>query len=241
MKLQLGGMVPWSSVDYPGHMAATLFCNGCPWRCRYCHNSHLWERSAGLSWRRVLTFLERRQGLLEAVVVSGGEPLIQAGAAAAALGAVRDLGLMTGLHTAGVSARRLQSLLPVLDWVGFDIKGPFDRYAAITGQNRSGQAARQSLDLLLASGTACEFRTTVHPQLLSSADLVALVTELGGLGITGLVLQPFRPHGCPDQRLIASYRPWLTKGLHARLLALMPTLRIRGIPAVAGSSAVAHT
>lgn len=241
MTLRLGGLVPWSSVDYPGHMAATVFCSGCPWRCRYCHNRHLWERrSAGLSWRPVRMFLERRQGLLEALVVSGGEPLIQASAVASALLEARDLGLATGLHTAGVSARRLQLLLPMLDWVGFDIKGPFSRYAAITGQHRSGQVARQSLELLLASGKACEFRTTVHPKLLSPADLVALVTEAAGLGVSSLVLQPFRPHGCLDQRLIESYQPWLTTGLHARLLAIMPALRIRGIPGVALSPAAAH-
>ena len=228
-ELRLGGMTPWSSVDYPGHMAATIFCGGCPWRCRYCHNHNLQPPTSGLSWATVRDFLKRREGLLEAVVVSGGEPLAQAGALRPVLREIHAMGLKTALHTAGVTPRRLEHLLPDLDWVGFDVKAPFEDYAAITGRARSGQAARAALHLLLASGKDHEIRTTVHPQLLPETRLIVLVQDLASMGVTDLVLQPFRPQGCPDVALARGCTSWLHTDLHQTLRSLMPTLRIRDL------------
>ena len=228
-ELRLGGMAPWSSVDYPGHMAATIFCSGCPWQCRYCHNHHLQQPAARLSWNEVQAFLERRQGLLEALVVSGGEPLAQAVALRPILREVRAMGFKTALHTAGVTPRRLDYLLPDLDWVGFDVKAPLEGYAAITGRARSGQAARAALIQLLASGKDHEIRTTVHPRLLPEARLIAMVQDLADLGVTDLVLQPFRPQGCQDAELACAYGPWLHVDLYQQLRSIMPTVRLRDL------------
>lgn len=233
--MRLGGFVPWSSVDYPGHQSAVLFCGGCPWRCRYCHNSHLWHGTAEVPWRTVEEFLERRRGLLDAVVISGGEPLAQAQAVAAALQVIRDKGFATALHTAGVAPRRLARLLALLDWVGLDIKGPFARYPTITGSRRSGLAARAALEMVLAAGVACELRTTVHSALLSAADLVAMVTELRELGVSRLVLKDFRSQGCADAGLAVRHRPWLTPALAARLRAIMPDIVLPGRPELVGA------
>ncbi len=222
MSLRLGGLVPWSSVDYPGRQAAVLFVIGCPWRCPYCHNSHLWAGEAGLSWPVVRSFLETRVGLLDAVVISGGEPLAQASAVHKALVEIRALGFGTALHTAGVSARRLQTLLGDLDWIGLDIKGPFSRYDAITARGGSGAAARASVEAVLRSGKPHELRTTVHPELLSSHDLATMLRELTALGARSVTLKNFRPMGCPDPRLATTYRPWLTSQLATELRAIMP-------------------
>ncbi len=222
MNLRLGGLVPWSSVDYPGHQAAVLFVIGCPWRCSYCHNSHLWTGEPGLSWPVVRGFLETRVGLLDAVVISGGEPLAQAAAVREALAEIRTLGFATALHTAGVSPRRLQAMLDDLDWIGLDVKGPFSRYGAITARDESGVMARASVECVLRSGKAHELRTTVHPELLSGDDLLTMLRELVALGAPSVTLKNFRPMGCPDPRLAASYRPWLTPRLAAELRAIMP-------------------
>ncbi|MDA8189898.1 anaerobic ribonucleoside-triphosphate reductase activating protein [Acidiferrobacter thiooxydans] len=222
MNLRLGGLVPWSSVDYPGRQAAVLFVTGCPWRCPYCHNSHLWAGEAGLSWAAVRGFLETRVGLLDAVVVSGGEPLAQATAVHAALVEVRTLGFATALHTAGVSPRRLQTLLGDLDWVGLDVKGPFSRYDAITAREGSGAAARASVEAVLRSAKPHELRTTVHPELLSDDDLLTMLRELVAMGARSVTLKNFRPTGCPDARLAATYRPWLKPELATELRAIMP-------------------
>ena len=78
--LLIGGLLPFTTIDYPGCLAAVLFCQGCPWRCHYCHNRHLLPQKGGsaLPWQEVLALLERRQGLLDALVFSGGEATLQA-------------------------------------------------------------------------------------------------------------------------------------------------------------------
>jgi len=203
--LSVGGFVPFTTVDYPGHLAAVVFCQGCSWRCRYCHNPHLQPFCKGQwSWDDILSILGERRNFLEAVVFSGGEPTAQA-ALPAAIRAVRDLGYKTGVHTAGIFPERLADVLPLVDWVGLDVKAPFDeRYDRITGKVDSFEAPAESLRLLLASGVSYELRTTVHPDLHSSSDLDAISQTLTSLHALPTTIQPFRPAGCTDCDLLES-------------------------------------
>ncbi|MGE5090198.1 MAG: anaerobic ribonucleoside-triphosphate reductase activating protein [Candidatus Levyibacteriota bacterium] len=210
-ELRVGGLSPLSSTDWPGELCAVVFCQGCPWRCGYCHNPGLLPADAegGVAWNDVLAFLARRRGLLDGVVFSGGEPLAQSGLAAA-IERVRALGFAVGLHTGGAYPRRFARVLPLLDWVGFDVKAPFDDYPRITGAPGSGVPALASARLLIDSGVACEFRTTVHPRLLPPAAIDRLAASLADLGARRYVLQQFRSAGCADARLTreAPAFPW---------------------------------
>lgn len=203
--LRVGGLTPLSLSDWPGQLAAVVFCQGCSWRCGYCHNPHLIPPRAAtsLQWQDVLAFLERRRGLLDAVVFSGGEPTLQSGIMRA-LKQVKSLGFKIGLHTAGAYPRRLAALLPAVDWVAMDIKASFADYAATTGVADSGAPALASTRLILDSGVAYEFRTTVHPDLLPSARLPALARSLAQLGVRHYALQDFRLQGCASHALNAS-------------------------------------
>jgi pyruvate formate lyase activating enzyme len=158
--LRVGGLTRLSASDYPGRLAAVVFCQGCAWRCGYCHNPELQPaRGAGeIPWPVVLAFLERRRGLLDAVVFSGGEPTLQAGLAEA-MREVKRLGFLVGLHTAGIVPRRLAQVLPLVDWVAMDAKAPFESHERVTRVRGSGARARRSAALLRASGVACEFHT----------------------------------------------------------------------------------
>ena len=164
-RLQIAGLVPFSTVDWPGKIAATLFLQGCPWRCPYCHNSAILDPKApGLvEWGEVRTLLQRRKGLLDGVVFSGGEALMQAGSRdgysplEAALRETRDLGFATGIHVAGAYPKRLQHLLDegLLDWVGLDIKALPADYGFATGTTTpatgtpvSAIKAEQSLNIM---------------------------------------------------------------------------------------------
>lgn len=189
-QLVVGGLVPFTTIDFPGRLAAVVFCQGCPWRCTYCHNQHLLTAGVGtMPWSEVLAWLKTRHGLLDGVVFSGGEPLLQRGLAAA-LAEVRGLGFATGLHTAGIYPERLVAVLPLLDWVGFDVKAPFAEYASVVGCDGGG-AARTALEVLLASGVAYEVRCTVPPGF--GVDAVArLRAELACLGVLNLTLQECR-------------------------------------------------
>ena len=200
--LRIGGRVPFSTVDMPGRNAAVLFCQGCPWRCRYCHNAHLrpFHGAGLLPWRELLDWLEPRRGFLDAVVFSGGEPLAQPGLGAA-MGEVKAMGFAVGLHTGGSHPPALEKVLPLLDWIGLDLKAPRHAYDRITGSPGSGKAAWAALAILLQAGIPCEIRTTCHPDLLSEADLEVLAAELGRAGAMTWVLQAFRTQGCEDKTL----------------------------------------
>jgi pyruvate formate lyase activating enzyme len=226
--VEFGGLVPFSTVDFPGRLAAVLFTRGCPLRCRYCHNPHLRRRAdtQALDWASTIAWLGRRKGLLDAVVFSGGEPTIQAGLADA-LTEVRGLGFATGLHTAGTVPGRLARVLPLLDWVGLDVKAPFARYAAVTGSTGAGARAYRSLEAVLASGIDYELRTTMHPALLGSEDLIAIARDLRARGVRDWVLQPFRPAGCVDEALVARTEPYALDTLLPTLRRLVPGIVVR--------------
>ena len=200
--LHVGGLTPLSASDWPGELCAVVFCQGCPWRCGYCHNPGLLSvhGAAAIPWSEVEAFLARRRGLLDGVVFSGGEPLAQP-ALAAAMASVREQGFRIGLHTGGAYPRRFARLLPLLDWVGFDVKAPFDDYVRVTTVEGSGNPALASAKALIESGIDCEFRTTVHPRQLAPAAIERLADELAALGARRYVLQQFRSAGCANAEL----------------------------------------
>ena len=203
--LRVGGVVRFSSTDWPGKLAAVLFLQGCPWHCGYCQNPHLLPPHGANEedWAATLEWLATRRGLLDAVVFSGGEPTAQPGLGAA-IRAVRALGFAPGLHTGGAYPRRLLEVAREVDWVGLDIKAPMLDYEAVTGVPRSGFAAFASLDLMLRTGVALEVRTTVHPALTPPAMLVTLARELAHAGVARWVLQAFRSTGCANDALLAA-------------------------------------
>lgn len=194
--LEISGLVPLSTCDWPDRLVATLFLQGCPWRCTYCHNPGLIDsRTPGrVPWSEVAALLDRRAGLLDGVVFSGGEPTRQEGLVDACR-RVRAAGFGVGLHTGGAYPRRLAALLPHLDWVGLDIKAPPGRYEAITGVPASARAAFRSLALVLAAGVEVQVRTTVDPTVLEAPDVEELSALLVGLGVRDHVLQEVRSTG----------------------------------------------
>lgn len=200
--LRVGGFTPLSTTDWPGMLAAVVFCQGCPWRCRYCHNPDLIPARGEheIPWEAVRAFLHRRQGLLDGVVFSGGEPTLQT-SLADAMREVRALGFQIGLHTGGMYPEKLEAVLPLVDWVGMDVKAPFAAYPRITGAAGSGGRAQAGLQQVLASGVDHEIRTTVHPVLLSNADLTDMARDLAARGVKHYVIQAFRSQGCQDKGL----------------------------------------
>lgn len=201
--LAVGGLTPLSATDYPNHLSAVVFCQGCPWRCGYCHNPHLLPAHGeeGIAWADVVSFLHRRRGLLDAVVFSGGEPLAQAGLADA-MRSTRRIGFRIALHTGGAYPQRFAEVLSLVDWVGFDIKAPFPEYSRITRAPGSGDRALASAKMLIGSGVAHEFRTTVHPRQHRPAQMERLAEQLAGLGVRNYALQEFRAHGCASAELV---------------------------------------
>ncbi|MCY1264045.1 anaerobic ribonucleoside-triphosphate reductase activating protein [compost metagenome] len=226
--LRVGGLVPLTTLDYPGLLACVLFCQGCAWRCRYCHNPQLIPaRGAGeIAWPEVLAFLQRRRGLLQAVVFSGGEATLQA-ALPGAMDRVRELGFRVGLHSAGINPRALAQALPRTDWVGFDVKAPAGDVASITGVKGSGAANWRSLELLLESGVAHECRTTVHWQLFDVEGLWRLARRLREMGVERFAVQLARATHQLDPDLGLAPTPDEAPALWRSLERLFPNFELR--------------
>ncbi|MGC5628225.1 anaerobic ribonucleoside-triphosphate reductase activating protein [Georgenia sp. Z1344] len=202
--LELAGLVPLSGVDWPDHLVATVFTQGCPWACGYCQNVELIDpRIPGqVPWERVRDLLGRRRGLLDGVVFSGGEATRQP----ALLPAVREVhaaGLGVGLHTAGAYPDRLAAVLPHLEFLGLDVKAMPEDYPVVVGRGGSGRRAWRSLELALAARRArpleLEVRLTVHPGGAGADRAVELARRLDSLGVPVLALQEARARGTTEE------------------------------------------
>jgi len=194
--LQIAGLTRLSTCDWPGKLVATVFLQGCPLACAYCHNPGLMDphTPGTLAWQEVRDLLAKRSGLLDGVVFSGGEPTRQSGLATA-MREVRAAGFGVGLHTAGVYPHRFAEVLPLCDWIGLDIKAPVHLYGAITGVPASAARAFECLHLALASGVDLQVRTTVDPTVMTPDDVAELTATLRGLGVREHVLQQVRIEG----------------------------------------------
>ncbi len=194
--LVVGGVETFSTVDFPGHMAAVVFFQGCPWRCPFCYNTALQQikTETDFAWEKFISFLERRKGILDAVVFSGGEPLVQ-DKLASAMEQVKALGYKVALHTGGYRPEKLAEVLPLVDWIGFDIKTPFieERYHQGTGSKTPLKNILKSLDMIISSGKPFECRTTCDPRLLSIEDIYEIARSLKEKGVEEYHLQKYRP------------------------------------------------
>ncbi|WP_374336552.1 anaerobic ribonucleoside-triphosphate reductase activating protein [Leeia sp.] len=216
----LAGITPFSSVDWPGRLVAVLFIGGCPWRCGYCHNPHLQARYRQYHWPDVQRWLISRQGLLDGTVFSGGEPLSEP-QLPAMLSQARQLGFATALHTAGMYPQRLASVLPMLDWVGLDIKTRPQDYDSLTGRVHSATPVWRSLDLLLASKVTFECRTSWQASLLPEAELLSLASTLSAKGVHHYAVQQLRDAYGQEQG------PPLSAAVQQQLTTLFPRFDYR--------------
>lgn len=194
----LCGLQKMSMVDYPGKLAATVFAGGCNLRCPFCHNAglvtHL-EDSPRLSREEVLRFLQSRKGLLDAVVLSGGEPLLQPGAAEF-LAEVRQMGYLVKLDTNGCYPQALKGILErnLVDYVAMDIKNAPEKYPATVGIPGFDPAlVLESFHILKESGVNFELRTTASREFHTPADIAAIGQWLGP--VTNYYLQNFEDSG----------------------------------------------
>ena len=194
MPITIGGVEPFTTVDFPGRLAAVLFCLGCPLRCPYCHNLELQDFKGRpfISWETFIEFLDNRKKLLDGIVFSGGEPLAQPDLYES-IKIVKDMGFLIGLHTSGVNRDRLKQILPLLTWVGFDVKTVFEAYEERIPHSHTA-TIEACLDMLIASPVELEVRTTLDPRVISKEELKQLAHTLAEKGVETYAIQEYRPH-----------------------------------------------
>lgn len=196
--MTIGDVEQFSIVDFPNRIATVAFLQGCPWRCPFCYNTTLQKigvkPESNWTFEKFFAFLKKRKNVLDGVVFSGGEPLVHDGLAEA-VRAVKELGYAVGLHTGGYRPEALSKVLPLLDWVGFDVKAPFDkeRYKQITGGIADIAKVEESLTRLIQSGVSFECRTTCDPRMLSVEDIYLIADMLKKKGVKAYFIQKYRP------------------------------------------------
>lgn len=179
-----GGFQKLTLLDFPGKVACTLFTKGCNFTCPFCHNAPLvnkLEEAASFNEEEILSFLKKRQGILEGVCITGGEPLLHP--LEDFLKKVKDLGYAVKLDTNGSFPEKLKSLYEkkLIDYVAMDIKNSFPKYPVTAGcENVDISKIKESIAFLLCGNIPYEFRTTVCRELHTIEDIEEIAKEIKG-------------------------------------------------------------
>lgn len=178
------GMEKLSLVDFDDNLTATLFMAGCPFRCPFCHNGDLVlhpEKAVPILFDEILEYLKKRQGVLDAVCITGGEPTLMPDLEDK-IRAIRDLGYKVKLDSNGFQPNVLADLIGkgLLDYVAMDIKNCPERYSETCGVRVKLEDIEASIKLLMTSGVAYEFRTTTILEFHAPEDMEKLARWIEG-------------------------------------------------------------
>lgn len=173
VKMKIKGLQKFTLLDYPEKLACTIFLFGCNFRCGFCHNPELVTQDSNpeISKEKILKFLEKRKNQLEAVCITGGEPLLTL--EKNFLIEIKDLGYLIKLDTNGSFPEKLEELLEenLIDYVAMDLKNSKEKYSLTSGVNVNLENIEKSIKLIVNSGVEYEFRTTIIPELHNEKDL----------------------------------------------------------------------
>lgn len=191
-----GGLQKLTLIDYPGRVAATVFTVGCNFLCPYCHNPELVDpkkikNQPRTNEQEILDFLATRQGLLEGVCITGGEPTLFSDLPEF-IKKIKKMGFLVKLDSNGTNPQMLEKLLTdkLVDFIAMDIKAPLEKYKKVAGEKVSLENIQRSTELT-KQAPDYEFRTTVLPALLTQKDILSIGRWLQGA--KKYYLQQFKP------------------------------------------------
>ncbi len=180
--MKISGFQKLTLLDFPGHTACTLFTSGCNMRCPFCHNTPLVTGGATESYseEEIIAFLRKRQGLLDGVAITGGEPLLQRDIVSFIM-KIKEEGYAVKLDTNGSFPDKLQELIDknLVDYVAMDIKNTLKKYPLTSGTDINTENIVKSAEILKSSGIPREFRTTVVKEHHTKEDIVEIARFLG--------------------------------------------------------------
>jgi len=200
--MKIGGLQRVSLIDYPGHISAIIFTQGCNFKCPYCHNPELVNPDlfrTPIKVSEVIEFLESRKGKLDAVSICGGEPTIQDNVISF-IRQIKKMGFAVKLDTNGSVPNVLKTLIAdnMLDFIAMDVKAPLDKYRDIVKANVNQNAIQESIRLVLNAKIPYEFRTTIVESQLDENDILQIGKMINGAA--HYVLQNFMAKKTLDKK-----------------------------------------
>lgn len=213
--MKIFGLQKVTLLDFPGHVACTVFLGGCDFRCPFCHNFELTDGTARpvSDDSELIAFLEKRTGLLDGVAFTGGEPLLSK-ELPELMRKIRSLGFKIKLDTNGYHPDALRSVLEegLVDYVAMDIKNSPAKYAATCGvASVDLDVIRRSIEIIMSLAPDYEFRTTVVSELHDANDFEKIGKLIGGARkyflqpFTDRDTVPFEGFHAPEAEKLAEY------------------------------------
>lgn len=231
MAIGIAGLQKLTLLDFPGRVACTVFLGGCNLRCPFCHNASLVipnGEAPHMDEDAFFAFLAKRQGILDGVCVTGGEPLLYP-SLTDFLARIRELGYLVKLDTNGTLPERLGPLLAAhsVDYVAMDVKNSLAGYAAAVGVDVDADKIAESMRLIKQSDVAHEFRTTVVKGIHTQADVVEMARMVGN---SPYFLQGFIDSGdLIDGAALSAFSKEQMTALRDAALPYAPLCQLRGV------------
>jgi pyruvate formate lyase activating enzyme len=202
--MKIGGLQKVSLIDYPGLICATIFLQGCNFKCSYCHNPELVDTrlfQPCIEENKVLDFLNMRRGKLDAVTITGGEPTIHDDLAAF-IKKIKKMKFAVKLDTNGSQPQIVKNLLDekLLDFIAMDIKAPLEKYKSVVKVPVNSDLIKESIRLILKAKIQHEFRTTIVESQLEEKDILQIAKLI--FGANSYALQKFVPAKTLDKKLL---------------------------------------
>lgn len=230
--MKIHGFQKTTLLDYPGHLAATIFFGGCNFLCPYCHNGSLVlcpDNLPLIPKDEVLNTLKKRRGILEGVCITGGEPTLAAGLTDF-IAEIKELGFLVKLDTNGSNPARLKELVlsGLIDYVAMDIKNSRNKYVKTIGKDSySTEKIAESVDFLLTDKVSYEFRTTVTKELHTPADFLAIGEWIKGA--KAYYLQSYKVSEDVISPVFSGYAKEELMLIQKSLLPFVEKVEIRGL------------
>ena len=180
--MNIGGLQKTSLLDFPDTISAIIWTIGCNFRCPFCYNRDIVLGIIGtISEEDILSFLEKRKGLLEGLIISGGEPLMQKNIVQFAE-KVKKLGYLIKIDTNGMHPEKHKELIDkkLVDYIAMDVKAPKNKYDKLTDVKTDIKKIEKSIEIIRNSAPDYEFKTTFIPELLTKEDIVSIAKWLKG-------------------------------------------------------------
>ncbi|NLL78017.1 MAG: anaerobic ribonucleoside-triphosphate reductase activating protein [Clostridiales bacterium] len=230
--MRIHGLNKTTLLDYPGHVAATVFLGRCNFRCPFCHNGSLVlnpESQPLIAEDEVFTFLKKRRGILSGVCITGGEPTLEP-ELKNFIRQIKDMGYLVKLDTNGYRPEIIKELIEekLLDYIAMDMKNCTEKYPKTVGIERiDTEKINKSIDLIMNSGISYEFRTTVVKEFHTREDMLAIGREIEGA--EAYFLQEYKDSEQAIERGFHAYGKEEMEAFAELLRPFIPNVMIRGM------------